>query len=79
MNYATERARVSYPGEVTPEQLIAVVESAGYGATIPPPPEPDPAPGNVGVDRDHADIPADAHLQDMRTRLIAAPALTTGN
>ncbi|MCI1261863.1 MAG: heavy metal translocating P-type ATPase [Tetrasphaera jenkinsii] len=86
VNYATERARVSYPGEVTPEQLIAVVESAGYGATIPPPPEPDPAPGNVGVDRDHTDrdhadrdhtdIPADAHLQNMRTRLIVSAALS---
>src|SRR5512144_1427010 len=35
VNYATEKAKVTYPGSVTPEDLVAVVEKTGYGATIP--------------------------------------------
>jgi len=35
VNYATEQARVSAPASVSPEQLIAVVESAGYTAVLP--------------------------------------------
>ena len=37
VNYATEKAKVSYPGDVTPDDLVAVVESAGYAATVPAP------------------------------------------
>ncbi|MGW3116957.1 heavy metal translocating P-type ATPase [Streptomyces sp. NPDC001107] len=39
VNLATGRARVSHPLSVTPEQLIAVVEKAGYTAELPPPVE----------------------------------------
>jgi Cu+-exporting ATPase len=36
VNYATERARVEFePGTVAPEQLVATVEAAGYGAGLP--------------------------------------------
>jgi Cu+-exporting ATPase len=35
VNYATERALVSRPDAVTTEQLVATVESAGYGAALP--------------------------------------------
>ncbi|MGY1640972.1 heavy metal translocating P-type ATPase [Geodermatophilus sp. SYSU D00703] len=48
VNYATERARVSYGGDVTPEDLVATVEKTGYTATLPRPrPEarPEPARG----------------------------------
>ncbi|HWG02282.1 MAG TPA: heavy metal translocating P-type ATPase [Trebonia sp.] len=42
VNYATEKAKVSFPGTVTPADLIAVVERTGYTAELPaPPPEPD--------------------------------------
>ena len=42
VNYATERAAVAYPPEVSPTQLIAAVEAVGYGASplaqmFPPP------------------------------------------
>ncbi len=40
VNYATERATVEAPEEVTVEQLIGVVEKAGYGATMPQPDAP---------------------------------------
>ncbi len=39
VNYATEKARVHAPEGVDPQQLIQVVESAGYRAEVPPPPE----------------------------------------
>jgi Cu+-exporting ATPase len=35
VNFATERARVKYGGGVTPEQLVATVEEAGYQARLP--------------------------------------------
>ncbi|MEU5594331.1 heavy metal translocating P-type ATPase [Streptomyces sp. NPDC020298] len=36
VNLATGRARVSHPRSVSPEQLISVVEKAGYTAGLPP-------------------------------------------
>ena len=38
VNYATEKARVLATDGVSAEELIAVVESAGYSAAVPPPP-----------------------------------------
>lgn len=35
VNYATEKAKVSFAGDVTPDDLVAAVEQAGYGATLP--------------------------------------------
>jgi Cu+-exporting ATPase len=43
VNYATEKARISYAGDVAPQDLVAAVEKAGYTATLPEPPRP-PAP-----------------------------------
>lgn len=36
VNYATEKARVSYADAVSPEDLVAAVEATGYTATLPP-------------------------------------------
>ncbi|MEU8637154.1 heavy metal translocating P-type ATPase [Amycolatopsis sp. NPDC048633] len=35
VNYATEKAKVVYGGELAPEDLVAQVEAAGYGAALP--------------------------------------------
>ncbi|WP_433523959.1 heavy metal translocating P-type ATPase [Nocardia pseudovaccinii] len=35
VNYATEKARVDFSGDISPEQLIATVEQAGYTAALP--------------------------------------------
>ncbi|GAB2777192.1 heavy metal translocating P-type ATPase [Nocardioides salsibiostraticola] len=48
VNYSTEKAKVTFADSVLPEDLVGVVESAGYAATLPSPPpaagsEPDPA------------------------------------
>jgi Cu+-exporting ATPase len=38
VNYATEKAKVTYADSVSPEQLLAAVEQAGYSAALPAPP-----------------------------------------
>ena len=35
VNYATEKAKVTFPADVTPEALVETVEQAGYGAALP--------------------------------------------
>jgi Cu+-exporting ATPase len=40
VNYATEKAKVTFPTGVDPQLLIAEVEKAGYTAELPPPPTP---------------------------------------
>lgn len=72
VNYATERATVSFdPAVVEPATLVAAVEQAGYGATLPPPPTPagDPAPAATGAD------PAAAHAAELRHRLVVSALL----
>ena len=73
VNYATEKAKVTYTGEVTPEQLVATVEATGYGATLPPPPA---APADAAA----ADTAADEHVHDeaagWRQRLVVSAVLT---
>ncbi|MFF5205291.1 heavy metal translocating P-type ATPase [Streptosporangium sp. NPDC000396] len=68
VNYATEKAKVTYAGDVSPEDLVAEVEKAGYTATLPPKedrgPEPDGSPGE----------PQD-ELQPLRNRLITSVVL----
>ena len=44
VNYATEKAKVVYSGDVEPQRLVEQVEAAGYGATLPAAPETDAAP-----------------------------------
>src|SRR3712207_5559294 len=41
VNYATEKAKVSYGDGVTPADLIATVEKTGYTARVPEPPRPE--------------------------------------
>nr|QLJ99088.1 copper-translocating P-type ATPase [Micromonospora carbonacea] len=64
VNYATEKATVSYADEVTPDDLIATVEKTGYTAALPPPPSSAPP----------AAEPAD-ELRGLRTRLWVSAAL----
>jgi Cu+-exporting ATPase len=39
VNYATEKARISYAGDLTPADLVKVVEDTGYTAELPQAPE----------------------------------------
>jgi Cu+-exporting ATPase len=65
VNYATEKAFVTYDGAVTPDALIATVEKTGYTAALPPPPAAADDPAE----------PAD-ELRPLRTRLFTAIALS---
>jgi P-type Cu+ transporter len=68
VNYATERATVSFdPERVAPEELLGAVEGVGYSATLPAPAEEGGAPESGAPDAD----PTAA----LRQRLIFSAAL----
>jgi Cu+-exporting ATPase len=64
VNYATEKAKVSYGGEVTVGDLIATVEATGYTAQHPAPPD---EPSGEDSEPDG--------LRPLRQRLVTAVAL----
>ncbi|MFB6714698.1 MULTISPECIES: heavy metal translocating P-type ATPase [unclassified Streptomyces] len=72
VNLATGRARVSHPAEVTADDLVAVVERAGYTAELPPVTEPRAATGRSDRARDAA-VPERDRL--WITALLAVPVL----
>ncbi|MFJ9445928.1 heavy metal translocating P-type ATPase [Kitasatospora sp. NPDC101235] len=67
VNYATEKAKVSFEGGVEVADLIATVEATGYTAALPKPPVTE------GADAGQAE-PAD-ELAPLRERLFTAVAL----
>ena len=73
VNYATEKAQVTAPGDVDVPSLVTTligeVEKAGYTATVPTPPA-DQSPD----DQDRP--PADGELETLRHRLITSVVLT---
>ncbi|GAA2284785.1 heavy metal translocating P-type ATPase [Streptomyces atrovirens] len=68
VNYATEKAKVHYSGDVSVPELIATVEATGYTAREPEPVRAEPAPGTESAG------PAD-ELRPLRERLITAVLL----
>ena len=52
VNYATEKAKISYPSSVTPDDLVSVVEATGYTATVPTVRRDDEAPSDAERHRD---------------------------
>ncbi len=66
VNYATEKARVSFPPSVAPEDLLSTVEAAGYTARLPEPPAP--SGGVVPVGEDDP-------VRPLRQRLLVSVAL----
>ncbi|MFH8433602.1 heavy metal translocating P-type ATPase, partial [Streptomyces sp. NPDC018007] len=77
VNYATEKAKVTYQGsEVSVDDLIATVEATGYTARRPAPPATAP---RTGGGTDAADAPAqdaeDDGLTSLRQRLTTAVVL----
>ncbi|MCL7380212.1 cation-translocating P-type ATPase [Streptomyces sp. 35G-GA-8] len=76
VNYATEKAKVSYRGaDVAVEDLIATVEATGYTAT-PPAPAPVAAADGTHTGEDTAEDAADAELRPLRQRLTTAVLLS---
>ncbi|WP_435887790.1 heavy metal translocating P-type ATPase [Streptomyces chartreusis] len=66
VNYATEKAKVSYPAGIEVADLVAVVEKTGYTAEEPAPPRP--APGQEQA-------PEDPELAAYRGRLAVSALL----
>ncbi|MFI5557187.1 heavy metal translocating P-type ATPase [Streptomyces sp. NPDC051738] len=73
VNYATEKAKVSYVGEVSVRDLIATVEATGYTAQEPAPPAPD-ATGS-GDERGVPHRLDHDELRPLRERLVTAVTL----
>ncbi|MGW7405814.1 heavy metal translocating P-type ATPase [Streptomyces sp. NPDC054833] len=71
VNYATEKAKVSYAEGVQVADLIATVVKTGYTAEEPPPPRPEPEAGP-----ENAEAPeADPELTALRHRLLVSALL----
>ncbi len=62
VNYATEKAKVTFPEGVAPEDLVDTVRQAGYDASVP---SDDPAP-----------VVADDPVRSLRDRLLVSVVLT---
>ncbi|WP_330274593.1 heavy metal translocating P-type ATPase [Lentzea sp. NBC_00516] len=66
VNYATEKARVSYAGDLTPADLVKVVEDTGYTAELPAAPTQAAPAQNT----------EDATTKTLRQRLITSAVLS---
>jgi Cu+-exporting ATPase len=76
VNFATEKAAVSFPGTVTPDDLIAVVERTGYTATLPaPPPELRADVEAAGPSADGYDETAALRQRLLISLLLAVPVV----
>ena len=77
VNYATSKAKVSYPDSVEPQALVDVIKATGYAAELPPTENPEDgeshdASGGHGGAHDHGDEDVDS----LRQRLLISLALT---
>jgi Cu+-exporting ATPase len=68
VNFATEKAQVSFPGTVGTDELISVVEQAGYRAAVSAPPAAAPS-GTV------PEQAAPDEAEGLRWRLLVSLAL----
>jgi Cu+-exporting ATPase len=78
VNYATEKAKISFPATITPDELIEVVEATGYTAHLPAPKRTGSAldtekPNTGQVHTERAEV-ADP-LRSLRQRLISSAVL----
>jgi P-type Cu+ transporter len=73
VNYATEKAKVTYSGSVTPQELVATIEATGYTAAL-------PVPKSAGVTGPTAAEAEDAKKDDevslLRQRLVICAVLS---
>ncbi|MBE1574055.1 heavy metal translocating P-type ATPase [Amycolatopsis roodepoortensis] len=66
VNYATEKAKVSYPAGIEPRQLVEQVEAAGYSAALPAVEKEEAAGQDTAVDP----------ITPLRQRLIGSAVLS---
>jgi Cu+-exporting ATPase len=72
VNYATEKAKVTYAGTVTPQDLVAIVEATGYTAALPAPKVSSSAAVSAGEEPDEKDD----EVSRLRQRLMISAALS---
>ncbi|GGT28482.1 heavy metal translocating P-type ATPase [Streptomyces purpureus] len=72
VNYATEKAKISYAQGIEVADLIATVVKTGYSAEEPPPPQPEPS--KEGKDADSREPEA---ADALRQRLLVSAVLAT--
>ncbi|TFV61934.1 UNVERIFIED_ORG: copper-translocating P-type ATPase [Bacillus sp. AZ43] len=70
VNYSTEKAKVTFTGDITPADLVATVEKTGYSARLPQPPKADADDGQPESSE------ADDHVHSLRQRLVVSAVLT---
>ncbi|MFF3817437.1 heavy metal translocating P-type ATPase [Streptomyces bluensis] len=74
VNLATGRARVSHPPQVSPEELVATVEKAGYTAALPEPPRTNEPEKSAEAEPEDADARKERERL-LVTALLAVPVL----
>ena len=67
VNYATEKAKITFPQGLSPEDLVATVEATGYGAELPRP---------KGAGAPTALPEAEDPSRSLRQRLLVSAVLT---
>ncbi|WP_426245435.1 heavy metal translocating P-type ATPase [Nocardioides sp. LHG3406-4] len=67
VNYATEKAKVTFPAGLAPAELVTTVEQAGYGAALPRP---------EGADASTEPVEAEDPTRSLRQRLLLSALLT---
>ncbi len=75
VNYATERARVTFPAGGDPADLIGAVEAVGYKAKLPDKREPSRRPGAASRTEDPG-VRDGSELDLLRRRFVISTALT---
>jgi Cu+-exporting ATPase len=73
VNYATEKAKVTYAGSVTPADLVAVVEATGYTAALP---VPKVASAVATTEGDAEQDEKDDEVSRLRQRLLVSAVLS---
>ena len=68
VNYATEKAKVTFPDTITPAELVETVEQAGYAAALPAPPDAPVGRGDAEVEDDPS--------RPWRDRVLISAVLT---
>jgi Cu+-exporting ATPase len=73
VNYSTEKAKVTYAGSVTPQDLIATIEATGYTAALPAPKVSSATGATAGdVEQDEKD----QVVSSLRQRLVICAVLS---
>ena len=76
VNFATEKAKVTFPDTLRPAELIAVVEQTGYTAQLPRPAVRQDRQPTHAADAESPDDDRDAELRTLRHKLLVSVVLT---